>query len=901
MKTSKIRPAKKAELIKSTPHRTKLGNIDEFVTKALAGENVDKLLSFLSDDDRLLFNQVVQDLRTHGTCTELDDLWRLDYTRRPPTMEEFINDDYWMGQVLKPSEETQGLFPVWKEVLCRDFNIGSRVHNVVITGSLGIGKSYVLAVIFLYRIVCARLLRNAQAFFNLGKGSTISYVILSVTKTTVADTVFGDVKNFMGLSPFFIEECGFNPDMQYASLKVPLGNNICLSAGSKGWHIIGRNAMGVALDEGNFRQEANPDMKAFKLYDEARTRIQNRFQRVAGFLPAISIVASSARHESSFTEQVIGEIEKAKDPTTQRVYRYAIYEIRKDQMKLSGRWFKVAYGLRNIPPVVLGGWYDEKGVALDAAECSHEAAPIGTKVKLVPDIYHEAFLRNVYTALQSICGVSTGGTDRWFSSTVDVEKCFDLAKEEGVVNPAKLDIIPISEENDDEIWDYLEHRRFLTRVGGQVQPRRHPGAMRFGHIDLATQSLAGVGICHIAGDRLVEGLVKDGRVFAEHRIVVEYDFILTISAGKTKPISIEKIQKFFFWLRNQCGYSFGLVTADQFNSAMPLQMMEARGFKTHHLSVDSKKDQYLAWRNAFEELRLRPYRQFQLEREIGELMDTGKKVDHPEGGCFIGETKVALLDGTTRSIGDLVGQGTFWLYASDDKGNAVPGKGKARLTKTVTQLAHVTLDNGCVEVCTTDHRWRLKNGEYAEAHLLKPGDRLMTLYRCVQNVKRIHHGSTKHAENLKRMLEVRMAKEDVIAKEKVDAAGVKTPKEAKQKLGGGLHSWERRFSLWGYLNHKVKKVEIITTGQPVSVYDIEVDYWNNFALASGVYVHNSKDTCDGSCGCYWNAITAKDIGTSPYADNPGIISDKDDNFLSVTPPPVTINIGTAQQIKTFYS
>lgn len=623
---------KPAKIDKVVRHQSKLGKIDDIVSQALKGENAEKMLSFLTDADRALFEKVVSDIRTQGTCQELNDLWNIDYTRKPPSMEEFINDDYWLGQILRPSEDSAGIFPIWKEALCRDFNLDSRIHNLVITGSLGIGKTWILSTIFLYRIACAKLLRNPQAFFNLSRGSSISYVILSVTKNAVADTAFNDVKNFMGLSPFFIEECGFNPDMEYASLKIALGNAINLSAGSKSWHIIGRNAMGVALDEGNFRQEANPDIKAFKLYDEARTRIQNRFQRVAGFLPAISIVASSAAEESSFTERVISDIERVNDPRTQKVYRYAVYEVRRDQMKLSGKWFKVAYGLRNIPPVVLRGWYDEAGKPIDVAENSHEAQPSGAKIKLVPDIYHESFMRNIYNSLQSICGVSTGGTDRWFSSTIDVEKCLELSEADGVVNPAKIDVIPISEENDDEIWDYLDHRKFLTRVSSLVVPRRHPEAVRFAHIDLATQSLAGVSICHLAGNRLVEGIVKDGKVFSEDRVIVEYDFILTISAGKTKPISIEKIQKFFFWLRNQCGYRFGLVTADQFNSAMPLQMMESRGFTTHHLSVDSKKDQYLAWRNAFEELRLRLYRQCQLEREIPELIDTGKKVDHPSNG-----------------------------------------------------------------------------------------------------------------------------------------------------------------------------------------------------------------------------------------------------------------------------
>jgi len=426
--------------------------------------------------------------------------------------------------------------------------------------------------------------------------------------------------------------------------------------------------MGIALDEGNFRNEANPDVKAYELYDNARLRIQNRFQRIKGFLPAISILSSSAADETSFTEHVINDIERANDNRTQKVYRSAIYEARRHQLQLGPEWFKVAYGLRSIQPTVLAGIYDERGNPLRGTP-GYESPPDGAKVKLVPMMYREGFDRDVKNSLQSICGVSVGGSDRWFASTTDVEHCYALAEAEGVVNPSRLDALPISEEDDREIWDYLDHRLFLVRSGGTVVPKRHPEALRYAHLDLATQSMAGIGVCHSVGSTKVDGLVKDGVVFSEYRVVVEYDFILTITAGKNKPISLEKIQKLFFWLKLQCGYRFGKITADQFNSAMPLQMLDARGFKTSQLSVDRKKDQYLAWRNAFEEHRLRPYRQYWLDREIKTLVDTGSKVDHTpdsskdtcDGACG------AYWNAITAGEAAVIGHDSVALYADDDQ------------------------------------------------------------------------------------------------------------------------------------------------------------------------------------------------------------------------------------------
>jgi hypothetical protein len=156
--------------------------------------------------------------------------------------------------------------------------------------------------------------------------------------------------------------------------------------------------------------------------------------------------------------------------------------------------------------------------------------------------------------------------------------------------------------------------------------------LRYAHIDLATQTLAGVAVCHLAGNQLVEGLVRNGEPFSEYRLIVEYDFILTICAGETKPISIEKIQRFFFWLRDMCGYQFGLITADQYQSTLPLQMLESKNFKVDRLSIDRDKTVYNAWRSGFEEHRIRLHRNEQMIREAEQLLEVDKKYDHPPDG-----------------------------------------------------------------------------------------------------------------------------------------------------------------------------------------------------------------------------------------------------------------------------
>lgn len=647
---------------KTVTHHTLTERVERVAEQVLSGErNIVPGIrdSSLTPIEQQRFDELAAMMRA-GDFSAYDELWKLDYVRKPPDIEEFILDDYYLGRTWRPVPgENEGIWPTWLDLMSAHFNINSRIHNTVLTGSLGTGKSSIMVSLILYRMCIATHLKNPQHFFGLNKNSNIVYNFLSVTKEAVKDTAFGIAMSYMGDSPYFTEVCRYDPDLTYSGFRIPMQNTlpdgrvskIWLTAGSKGQHVLGRNLVGIGLDEGNFRLEKDPDIKAYELYDQVRTRIANRFQKIEAYLPALSVIASSAQDESSFTEKVVGEIEESNrqrdianrdlppgiepSPPAQMVFRNAVYKIKRHILTGIGsdhHWFKVAYGLKNMDPYMLSGWYKEDGTPILAE--LHEEPPNGAKTELIPKFYWEAYKRNCKAQLQNLSGISVGGSHRLFSSMLDVELCLELSEKEGVPYPLNPGIgrIPVSSEDNKNIWDYLNHKSFLTRVASRIQPIRHPQNKRYAHIDLATQTMAGVSICHLAGAQLVEGLVKDGEPFSEYRLMVEYDFILTIIAGENKPINIGKIQKFFFWLRDMCGYQFGLITADSWQSAHPLQELEARRFEVDVLSIDRDKSAYSAWRAGFEEHRIRLHRSEQMVREAENLLEMDKKFDHPPAG-----------------------------------------------------------------------------------------------------------------------------------------------------------------------------------------------------------------------------------------------------------------------------
>ena len=102
-------------------------------------------------------------------------------------------------------------------------------------------------------------------------------------------------------------------------------------------------------------------------------------------------------------------------------------------------------------------------------------------------------------------------------------------------------------------------------------------------------------------------------------------------------------------------------------------------------------------------------------------------------GCFTGDTRIRLADGTTRSFLELIeddakGRMNFTFTVRDDGRIAMAPIRLPRLTKKDVPVVRVTLDNGEEIRCTPDHRFLMRAGFYCEAQKLKPGDSLMPFY-----------------------------------------------------------------------------------------------------------------------------------------------------------------------------
>jgi dCTP deaminase len=101
--------------------------------------------------------------------------------------------------------------------------------------------------------------------------------------------------------------------------------------------------------------------------------------------------------------------------------------------------------------------------------------------------------------------------------------------------------------------------------------------------------------------------------------------------------------------------------------------------------------------------------------------------------CFRGDTRVALVDGTSPTLEDMARRAQagelFWGYSIGQNGRVVVSLLDSPRYIGRDALIEIELDNGAVVSATPDHEFMLRDGRMLPAAAVRPGQSLMPLYR----------------------------------------------------------------------------------------------------------------------------------------------------------------------------
>lgn len=578
------------------------------------------ILNNLSPEERALALEILKEYSQEGQSTILENLKYSDFEEIPVDIMTFISEERYLGRGLYSVDEFTGerkctVFPYWLEKLKEIFpdNLTTKYNTIVLTGSIGLGKSFIAVICQLYLLYRMMCLKDPYTYYGLQPIDKITFSMLNVTLEAAQGVGWDKMQQLLQSSEWFMERGNMNASRTNPQWMPPKG--IELVFGSSNRHVVGRALFSNFSDEVNFGVGNNVEKqkaKLKKMISQIDARMISRFGK-GTYLPTMNIIASSKDSEQAFMESYI-EMKRQNESKTTLIVDEPQWVVRNDK------------GSPDDP----GSFY----VAVGNKFLAHELLPVeATEAEInayrekgyfmlkVPPIYREAFEDNIDLALTDNAGISTSSTTKYISGVR-----LNQIKTDTYKNPFTKDIIEVGNSPE----DYMQYSNFFDV--SRVNPRDLVRPL-FIHLDMS-----------LSGDKTgIAGVWITGKrpqtVGGEPSKELEFKvaFSVSIKAPKGFQISFEKNRNFIRWLRDR-GFAIKGISSDTYQSAQIQQQLKSDGFKTKILSVDrvdsSTKQNlpYAFFKSAIYERHIQLYKECNLLTEeivsLERLSDG--HIDHPQ-------------------------------------------------------------------------------------------------------------------------------------------------------------------------------------------------------------------------------------------------------------------------------
>jgi hypothetical protein len=519
-----------------------------------------------------------------------------EFEERPATIIEFLGPGYLdIENMVRPGIRA-ALIEIFGEEVT-GLNI-AKVVRAMVTGGIGIGKTTIASICLAYMCHWVLCLRDPQKFFELMPGSRIAFMMMSTSEDQAREVIFQDVKARIQHSDWFVNNYPYDPAFK-KQIRFPKDVWI-LPGDSSETTFEGYNILGGILDEADSHKVTRDKDYAEDGYTTINSRIESRFGK-----RGLIVVIGQMKKADGFASRTFDAFQK--DPQAYTL-RMTIWESRgwERYLKANGERDSFYYDTRRkeILPQAVGAQ-----LASDGNEFVIE----------VPTEYRTSFQNDPVKALRDLAGIPPAIDDPFISDVHRVELARDKWHERhGAESP---------------VSDSPTKPELAEWFRGDGDPRK-----RVAHIDLATSpngDALGLAMGHV--DSIVE-------IDGEEKPYIVIDLLMRMKARPGSEIILGDIRRLLYDLRDERHFKLKIVSYDGFQSTDSLQQLRKKRFTAKHISVDREKLPYEDLRDAIMDERIEFPRYVTyvnigdtkteevLVRELLQLQDTGKKIDHPAKG-----------------------------------------------------------------------------------------------------------------------------------------------------------------------------------------------------------------------------------------------------------------------------
>ncbi|AVD99108.1 terminase [Gordonia phage Adgers] len=538
-----------------------------------------------------------------------------EFRLRPANIREFCGPGYLKERNVRP-----GIMEALLETFGEEVNSYaiSNKRRALLTGAIGIGKSTYAAIALSYMVHWIKCLNNPKEFYNLSDDSVIGFMMMSTTEKLAQEVIFQKVKKRIQNSAWFDRYAPLAEENKRLQKQMRFEGDIWIVPGSSlETAFEGYDILGGIVDEGDSHNVTDQKDYAEAGYNTIESRIESRFTDFkTGQHRGLMICIGQAKRKGGFMLRHYDEF--SKDPDSVAV-RMTIWE--------SFGWHNYTKDKNDIELGKETAERDSFYYDIQKREMySKEAAQLIMNKNLieVPVQYRKSFERDPVKALRDLAGIPPEVDDPFISRPDFILENQNLWHERypdyttPVGTESRLDRIVLPD------W-------FLPdNLGGPYR--------RVIHIDTAYSpdgDALGFAMAHVP---------EKVDQYGEERPVIVFDLLLRIKATPAVEINFGEIRKFIYMLRDDYGFEIDMVTIDGFNSFDFIQQLRKNKIKADYLSVDKGKAPYEDVREVINDKRCEMpmymvhYKLGDTEvvniayKELSEVQDTGKKIDHPKDG-----------------------------------------------------------------------------------------------------------------------------------------------------------------------------------------------------------------------------------------------------------------------------